>query len=90
MFNKCAENLQVSLKKMSSSDDSKGCADATPKTEWPELKGCTIKAATEKIKAERPELNVEAVPVGTFVPQDFDPNRVRLWVDIVAEVPRIG
>jgi hypothetical protein len=48
-------DLQVSLKKMNSSADSKGCcADATAKTEWPELKGCTIKAATEKIKAERP------------------------------------
>jgi hypothetical protein len=75
---------------MSSSGDSKGCADATPKTEWPELKGCTIKAATETIKAERPELKVVPVTVGTFVTQEFDPNRVRLWIDIVAEVPRIG
>ncbi|CAL5035643.1 unnamed protein product [Urochloa decumbens] len=76
-------------KKMSSTADSKGC-DAAPKTEWPELVGCTIKQATEKIKAERPELNVQAIPVGTIVPQDFDPNRVRLWVDTVAKVPRIG
>ncbi|KAF8666062.1 hypothetical protein HU200_053768 [Digitaria exilis] len=74
---------------MSSSADSKGC-DATPKTEWPELVGSTIKEATEKIKAERPDLNVEPVPVGTIVTDEFDPNRVRLWVDIVAEVPKIG
>jgi len=81
----------ISLKKMSSSavGDGKGC-DATPKTEWPELVGSTIKEATEKINAERPDLNVEPVPVGTIVPQDFDPKRVRLWVDTVAEVPRIG
>ncbi|RLN13672.1 hypothetical protein C2845_PM09G06690 [Panicum miliaceum] len=70
-------------------DDGTGC-DATPKTEWPELVGRTIKEATKKIKAERPELNVEAVPVGAIVPQDYDPKRVRLWVDTVAKVPRIG
>jgi hypothetical protein len=74
---------------MSSSADSKGC-DATPKTEWPELKGCTIEAATEKIKAERPELKVVPVTVGSAVPLNYDPNRVWLWVDIVAEVPKIG
>ncbi|PUZ46332.1 hypothetical protein GQ55_7G062200 [Panicum hallii var. hallii] len=74
---------------MSSTADSKGC-DANPKTEWPELVGCTIKEAMEKIKAERPHLNVQAVPVGTIVTQEIDRNRVRLWVDIVAEVPRIG
>ncbi|PUZ61665.1 hypothetical protein GQ55_4G295100 [Panicum hallii var. hallii] len=30
------------------------------KTEWPELVGRTIKEATKKIKAERPDLNVVA------------------------------
>ena len=50
----------------------------------------TIKEATEKINAERPDLNVEAVPVGTIVTPVFDPTRVRLWVDTVAEIPRIG
>lgn len=74
--------------KMSSRADSKAC-DAL-KTEWPELVGCTIKVAKEKIKADRPDLNVEVVPVGTIVPQVIDPNRVRVWVDTVAEIPRIG
>ncbi|CAN6247717.1 unnamed protein product [Urochloa humidicola] len=71
-------------------DSTKGSCDAAPKTEWPELVGCTIKEATEKIKAERPDLNVQAIPVGTIVPQDFNPNRVRLWVDTVAQIPKIG
>jgi hypothetical protein len=74
---------------MSSTADSKGC-NATPKTEWPELVGCTIKEAMERIKAERPHLHVVPVPVGSFVTQEVDPNRVRLWVDIVAQVPKIG
>ncbi|WVZ88523.1 hypothetical protein U9M48_035040 [Paspalum notatum var. saurae] len=61
-----------------------------PKTEWPELKGKTIKEATEKINAERPDLRVEPVTVGTIVTDEFDPTRVRLWVDTVSEVPKIG
>lgn len=71
-----------------SSSDSKSC-DA-PKTEWPELVGRTIKEAEEKIKADRPDLNVEVVPVGAFILPVEDPKRVRVWVDTVAEVPRVG
>ena len=61
-----------------------------PKTEWPELLGRTIKEAEEKIKADRPDLNVHVVTVGNAVPLNFDESRVWLWVDTVAEVPRIG
>ncbi|OEL22092.1 hypothetical protein BAE44_0016889 [Dichanthelium oligosanthes] len=78
-----------SLKKMSSAADSKGC-DAAPKTVWPELVGCTIKEAKETIKVERPDLNVVVVPVGSIVTQEINPTRVRLWVDTVAQVPKIG
>ena len=61
-----------------------------PKTEWPELVGRTIKEAKEKIKADRPDLKVRIVPVGSIVTHDEDLNRVRVWVDMVAEVPKIG
>ncbi|KAI5008117.1 hypothetical protein ZWY2020_009165 [Hordeum vulgare] len=61
-----------------------------PKTEWPELVGRTIEEAREKIKADRPDLTVNPVPVGDAVPLDFNKKRVWLWVDTVAEVPRIG
>jgi hypothetical protein len=74
--------------KMSSPANNNACN--APKTEWPELVGCTIKEAKEKIKADRPDLHIEVLPVGTIVPQVFDPNRVRLWVDTVAEIPKIG
>ncbi|GJN35860.1 hypothetical protein PR202_gb24673 [Eleusine coracana subsp. coracana] len=73
---------------MSSPANNNSC-DA-PKTEWPELVGCTIKDATDKIKADRPDLNVEALPVGTIIIPVIDLNRVRLWVDTVAEIPKIG
>nr|AAP04433.1 putative protease inhibitor [Hordeum vulgare]CAA69915.1 subtilisin-chymotrypsin inhibitor 2 [Hordeum vulgare subsp. vulgare] len=67
---------------------SKSCDGA--KTEWPELVGCTIKEAKEKIKADRPDLKVVIVPVGSIVTQEIDLNRVRVWVDKVAKVPKIG
>jgi hypothetical protein len=61
-----------------------------PKTEWPELVGRTIKEAEEKIKADRPDLDVQVVTVGTIVPADFNEKRVRIWVDTVAKTPKIG
>ncbi|KAM0841161.1 hypothetical protein ACQ4PT_059204 [Festuca glaucescens] len=67
---------------------SKSC-DA-PKTEWPELVGHTIKEAEEKIKADRPDLDVQVVTVGTIVTTEFNENRVRIWVDTVAQTPKIG
>ncbi|CAM0876481.1 unnamed protein product [Alopecurus aequalis] len=70
------------------SNMSKSC-DA-PKTEWPELLGCTIKQAEEKIKADRPDLNIQVITVGTFVTDEVDNSRVRIWVDTVAEVPKVG
>jgi hypothetical protein len=73
---------------MSSPANNNACN--APKTEWPELVGCTIKEAKEKIKADRPDLNIQVLPVGTIVTQEVDPNRVRLWVDIVAKIPHIG
>ncbi|WVZ88522.1 hypothetical protein U9M48_035039 [Paspalum notatum var. saurae] len=75
---------------MSSLADSNACGSAPPKTEWPELVGCTIKEAIERIKAERPELNVVPITVGSATDKLYDPSRVRLWVDTVAEVPRVG
>ncbi|KAG8085058.1 hypothetical protein GUJ93_ZPchr0010g10002 [Zizania palustris] len=71
-----------------SSSDSKSCGDL--KTEWPELVGQTIEAATKKINADRPDLKVEPLPVGTIILAVEVPDRVILWVDTVAEVPRIG
>jgi hypothetical protein len=73
---------------MSAPADTTACN--APKTEWPELVGCTIKVAEERIKADRPDLNVVPTPVGTGVDKMFNPDRVRLWVDTVAEIPKIG
>lgn len=63
---------------------------AEGKTEWPELVGRKIKQAKEKIKADRPDLKVQVVTVGTSVSEELNMKRVRIWVDTVAQVPRIG
>ncbi|KAJ1264929.1 hypothetical protein BS78_08G038100 [Paspalum vaginatum] len=71
--------------------ESKACGGgAPPKTEWPELVGCTIKEATERIKAERPELDVVPITVGSATDKMYNTSRVRIWVDTVVEVPRVG
>nr|CAE53111.1 protease inhibitor [Oryza sativa Indica Group] len=71
-----------------SSSDSKPCGGL--KTEWPELVGLTIEQAKAKIKADRPDLQVEVLPVGTIILGVVVPNRVILWVNTVAEIPKIG
>lgn len=60
------------------------------KTEWPELVGLTIKEAKEKIKADRPDQKIEVVPVGNSVTDDLRLDRVRILVDKVAKLPKIG
>uniref|UniRef100_J3M5N4 Uncharacterized protein n=1 Tax=Oryza brachyantha TaxID=4533 RepID=J3M5N4_ORYBR len=72
-----------------SSSETKTTSNAS-KTEWPELVGKTIEQAEEKIKADRPDLNIEVLTVGAIVTGEFDENRVRIWVDTVATTPRIG
>ncbi|GJN35861.1 hypothetical protein PR202_gb24674 [Eleusine coracana subsp. coracana] len=75
---------------MSSLAEDKAPCGTASKTEWPELVGRTIKEAEEKINADRPDLNVQVVTIGTMVTQEFDDKRVRIWVDTVATVPRVG
>nr|XP_040258104.1 uncharacterized protein LOC109757333 [Aegilops tauschii subsp. strangulata] len=47
--------------------------------------------AKKTIMKDRPDVkNIEVFPVGTPVTGDFRPDRVRIFVDTVAETPRIG
>ena len=72
---------------MSSSDE----AGAGKKSSWPELVGKSIEEAKKVILKDRPDVKtVEVFPVGTPVTGDFLPDRVRIFVDTVAEIPRIG
>uniref|UniRef100_A0ACD5Y3C2 Uncharacterized protein n=1 Tax=Avena sativa TaxID=4498 RepID=A0ACD5Y3C2_AVESA len=71
-----------------SSSDEVACGK---KTSWPELVGKSIEEAKKIILEDRPDVKtVEVFPVGTIVTEDFRLDRVRIFVDIVAEIPRIG
>ncbi|CAM0901517.1 unnamed protein product [Alopecurus aequalis] len=72
---------------MSSSDQVTG----VKKESWPELVGKTIKEAKKVILEERPDLKtIVAHPLGAPVTGDERLDRVRIFVDTVAKIPRIG
>lgn len=64
--------------------------DSNEKTEWPELVGKSIEEAKKVILKDMPEAKIGVLPAGSIVTMDCRTNRVRLFVDTVAEVPRIG
>lgn len=60
---------------------------------WEHLVGKTAAEATETVKADMPEADVQVVLDGSPVTRDFRFNRVRVFVDandIVVSVPRTG
>ncbi|CAL4896104.1 unnamed protein product [Urochloa decumbens] len=60
------------------------------KTSWPEVVGLSIEEAKKVILKDKPDADIVVLPVGTPVTQDFRPNRVRIFVNTVAEAPHVG
>ena len=74
---------------MSSSDVD--CASAGgKKTSWPEVVGMSIEEAKKVILKDMPEAHVVVVPVGSPVTLDYRTDRVRIFVDTVAQTPTVG
>jgi hypothetical protein len=67
-----------------------GATGRENKTSWPEVVGMSIKEAREIILKDMPNANIQVLPVGSLVTQDFRPDRVRIFVDIVAQTPTVG
>ncbi|KAJ1261199.1 hypothetical protein BS78_09G009700 [Paspalum vaginatum] len=63
---------------------------ADGKWSWPEVVGLSVEEAKKLILKDKPDADIVVLPVGAFVTMDFHPNRVRIFVDIVAETPRVG
>ena len=64
-----------------------------PKRAWPELAGASAEAAAAAIRAERADVQPQAVPEDAMVTTDHREDRVRLWVDasgVVSRVPKVG
>jgi len=63
------------------------------KASWPELVGVNATLAATAIAHDRPDVAVEVLPPGAPVIPDFNPARVRVFIDnnnLVAKVPVIG
>ncbi|CAM0958483.1 unnamed protein product [Alopecurus aequalis] len=54
---------------------------------WP---GSPIKEAREIILKDKPDANIVVLPAGSPVTLDYRTDRVRIFVDTVAEIPHIG
>jgi hypothetical protein len=50
----------------------------------------SIEEAKKVILKDKPDADIHVLPVGTPVTKDFRPNRVRIFVDTVAETPHVG
>lgn len=66
------------------------CGEKEKKTSWPEVLGLPAKEAKEIILKDMPDAHVAVVPVGSMVTMDFRTDRVRIFVDTVAQTPTIG
>ena len=63
------------------------------RSSWPELVGVLAMLAATAIAHNRPDMSVEVLPPGSPVIPDFNPTRVRVFIDnnsIVNQVPVIG
>ncbi|XP_059630409.1 inhibitor of trypsin and hageman factor [Cornus florida] len=67
--------------------------DCQGKSSWPELVGVNGETAAATIERENPSVNAIIVKEGSAVIQNFDCNRVWVWVNkkgIVISVPKTG
>ncbi|PAN33616.1 hypothetical protein PAHAL_6G033900 [Panicum hallii] len=60
------------------------------KSSWPEVVGMRAEEALKKINSQKPNADVEVVPVGRPVDGDLKANRTRIFVDTVVDVPFVG
>ncbi|KAM0829717.1 hypothetical protein ACQ4PT_066704 [Festuca glaucescens] len=67
-----------------------GTATGGNKTSWPELVGKSVEEATKVILKDKPEAQIVVVPAGSPVTMDYRIDRVRLFVDTVAEIPMMS
>ncbi|CAD6273283.1 unnamed protein product [Miscanthus lutarioriparius] len=60
------------------------------KTSWPEVVGLSVEEAKKAILKDKPDADIVVLPVGSIVTADYRPDRVRIFVDTVAQTPHVG
>jgi len=61
-----------------------------PKTSWPEVVGLSVEEAKKVILKDKPDADIVVLPTGSPVTMDYRPNRVRIFVDTIAQTPHVG
>ncbi|CAD6273292.1 unnamed protein product [Miscanthus lutarioriparius] len=61
-----------------------------PKTSWPEVVGLSVEEAKKVILKDKPDADIVVLPTGSPVTLEYRPNRVRIFVDTVAQTPHVG
>jgi len=61
-----------------------------PKTSWPEVVGLSVEEAKKVILKDKADADIVVLPTGSPVTMDYRPNRVRIFVDTVAQTPHVG
>jgi len=61
-----------------------------PKTSWPEVVGLSVEEAKKVILMDKADADIVVLPTGSPVTMDYRPNRVRIFVDTVAQTPHVG
>ncbi|KQK08055.1 hypothetical protein BRADI_2g39290v3 [Brachypodium distachyon] len=80
---------------MSSTDATTAAAAGAPCASeqlrsWPELVGLSIEEAKKVILKDMPDASIVVLPAGSATTRDLRRDRVRIFVDTVAEIPRVG
>ena len=60
------------------------------KTSWPEVVGFSVEEAKKAILKDKPDADIVVLPFGSIVTADYRPDRVRIFVDTVAQTPHVG
>jgi hypothetical protein len=60
------------------------------KTSWPEVVGLSVEEAKKIILKDKPDADIVVLPVGSPVTKDYRSERVRIFIDTVAEIPHTG
>ncbi|KAF7073364.1 hypothetical protein CFC21_078364 [Triticum aestivum] len=60
------------------------------KTSWPEVVGLSAEEAKKIILKDKPDADIVVLPAGSMVTMDYNPRRVRVFVDTVDETPYAG
>ncbi|CAD6273285.1 unnamed protein product [Miscanthus lutarioriparius] len=60
------------------------------KTSWPEVVGLSVEEAKKAILKDKPDADIVVLPVGSIVTADYRTDRVRIFVDTVAQPPHVG